>query len=48
MRKRRLTVLRIPANEIFYNLDGVIDTIRTALPLALCENEGEGVSASCP
>jgi hypothetical protein len=37
-----LTVLRIPANEIFYNLDGVTDTIRTALPVELCEPEGEG------
>jgi very-short-patch-repair endonuclease len=42
MEKLGLTVLRIPANEIFYNLDGVTDTIRTALPVELCELEGEG------
>jgi very-short-patch-repair endonuclease len=46
MRQQGLTVLRIPAHEIFYNLAGVTDTIRTALPLEVCEVESQGVSAS--
>ena len=41
-----LKVLRIRANDIFYNLAGVIDTIRTALPYELREQEGEGAIAT--
>ncbi len=41
-----LSVLRIRANDIFYNLDGVIDTIKTALPYELREQEGEGAIAT--
>jgi len=39
-------VMRIPANDIFYNLAGVMDTIRTALPYELREQEGEGAIAT--
>jgi very-short-patch-repair endonuclease len=46
MKQLGLTILRIPASEIFYNLVGVTDTISTAFPVELCESEGEGVSAS--
>jgi len=41
-----LRVLRIQSNEIFYNLAGVMDTIRTALPYELREQEGEGAIAT--
>jgi len=46
IRNLGLQVLRIPTNDIFYNLAGVIDTIRTALPIELCEQEGEGARAT--